>query len=474
MPQSPPEFTPIPPGSSLGYADASQQANAATLPSGVTPTPAGGSTPVNTPANITPVATELGKDFLAVSPLSPELTSQFFGWLQSVIGKGATPYSGQLSADKNALLQQIVSMLSGGSSTIPGADALKQFTESGLPIDVMPAWDAMKAAAQRSIDQGAARLQGQFAFTGNLAGSPFGTAMSDYQSQTAKDLNAQLEMMMANALENARGRQLSASQFTTGMASDVSKYTQGLDQSALDRMYAEFMRTQPEYNPLLSTLYGASTTFPPTLHPQQGLGILGALLGNAGNIGKILSDASGGKIDISKIPDILKKIPDIFKGGTKTGTGEPGSNPTGTPTGLPGHEGWIQASNGMWMSPDQWAANNWTDPGTGAINWDAFYSWAGSGGYGEGTGSNPVDTSSFINPDGSINWDSLYGYDTGGNGSGDTMDWTSFMNDLWGAGNWGGGGGSSGGSSGGGGGSESGDGGGTGFDDSDWWWSFFG
>lgn len=241
-----------------------------------------------------------GSNQITVPPLDPGLTSQFFNWLQGQVGQGATPYGGQAwlpssgqtlgAGDLTAPLNEYLASLqnffqTGQAGSMPGFGTLQQMSESGLPVDVLPAWQAMVQAQQRNIGQGAANLREQFAFAGNLAGSPFGTAEADYQNQAILQQNALLQQGQQQALEAARGRQFGASQFLGGAGLDMADYLQGLDQASIDRAYQEFIRTQPEYSPLLQALMAASTTFPPTVKRQsRGIGWLGGVLGGSGSI----------------------------------------------------------------------------------------------------------------------------------------------------------------------------------------------
>jgi hypothetical protein len=243
--------------------------------------------------------------------------------------------------------QDILSMISQGKGGT-GMDVLSQFAQSGMPIDQTPAWQAMVDSMQRQIGQQGAQLKESMGFTGNLVGSPFGNAMGDFSSQTAKDLNAQLLQAQTQAQESARQRQLSAAgllpqlqmgaagtlgqeqmgaseilggqqagaagnfeniraqvaealrsgslqagQGILGSSMDMSSFLQNLDQSAVDRNFQEFLRTQPEYNPLLPMMYSMATLFPPIMSKNYGIGMGGALLSNAGGIASGIGDLIG-------------------------------------------------------------------------------------------------------------------------------------------------------------------------------------
>jgi hypothetical protein len=218
--------------------------------------------------------------------MSPQLSKNFFSWIQNNIGKGAAPYPGMLSAPANPLMKKEEgALLSGNMSGIPGLAGLQQISKNGDPTDVGPAWQAMLKSEQQNIQQNQAQLKEGMSAGGNLAGSPMGQAMANYQQQTALGQNAQLTQAQQAAQEAAAGRQLTASGELGGITSEMmgklSQYLQGLDQESLDRMYKEFIRTRPEYSPLLGIeenlatqkshgVAGNATT-------GQGAGMLGAM-----------------------------------------------------------------------------------------------------------------------------------------------------------------------------------------------------
>lgn len=247
----------------------------------------------------------IGQGFHAVSSMSPRFTQDFYSWLSQQMGTGATPFNlqsslpssggatqaGDLSAPLNDILSRLRDFYAGkGSSGMPGLDTMKSMSDTGMPVDAMPAWQAMVEAMKRNIDRGAADLREQFAFSGNLASSPFGNAAVDYYTQAGKDQNALLGQMSLSAMESARGRQASASESLMGQGGQLGEFLQGLDQDSIDRLLAEFVRTRPEYGPLINAMFGAATTFPPVVNQSFGLGAGGALLGSAGSIASGVAD----------------------------------------------------------------------------------------------------------------------------------------------------------------------------------------
>lgn len=246
----------------------------------------------------------MGHGIFAQSSMYPQLSDSFAQFLQSMIGQGASPFNlsaplpsggttnpGQLSAPMNPLMQSLMQLFMGnGQSNVPGANTLANVANNG--ISAMPEWQSMIDAQGQNIQQNQANLREQFSAMGGLAGSPFGTAMSNFQQQTTKDQNALLGYLNQ---QNILQGQLPAAQFMMSGAGQMGQFAQQQDQQTIDRMYNEFIRTQPEYNPLLQQMYGLSTTFAPTVQQPSGGGILGGLLpGMMSGLGAGAGAASGG------------------------------------------------------------------------------------------------------------------------------------------------------------------------------------
>lgn len=253
----------------------------------------------------------LGGQHFETPPINPGLTNSFTNFLQSQVGQGVTPFNlsaplptggstlpGQLSPGLDPISQALESFYSGGSSSIPGSSQLSQMAQTGDPISALPEWNAMVQAMQQQIGTGAANVKEMEAGTGNIAGSGGALASSQYQEQTSKDLNAQLVTAQTTALENAKNRQLGAGEFLQQGASQLAPYLQGLDQNAITQMYNEFIRTQPQYNPLLGYQQASATTFPPTYGKPSSTGALGGLLSG---IGGLFGGIASGVQDLSSL-----------------------------------------------------------------------------------------------------------------------------------------------------------------------------
>lgn len=233
----------------------------------------------------------------------PGFTAGFKEYLENQMGKGASPFDlsaalptggatapGQMTAPMNQMFQDLMSFYQTGQSNTPGLSTLGQMSSTGMPVDQLPAWQAMVDAQKRNVDQGAESIREQMAFSGNLKSSPFGNALTDYFSQTKKDQNAMLLDAQSKALEAARGRQVGTSEFLTAGMANLGQVFQDMDQGSIDRLLTEFIRTRPEYGPLLNAMFGLATTFPPVVGKNYGIGAGGALLGSAGGIASGVSD----------------------------------------------------------------------------------------------------------------------------------------------------------------------------------------
>jgi hypothetical protein len=280
-----------------------------------------------------PGLSSVGKGYQAGTTYDPALTSSLFGYLQSQIGQPSPMYPGQLTAPPNVNLSDLSSYLSGGPSNIPGSQQLTniaqtgggvgvekspgfagllQMSQTGNPINVMPEWQSMVNAMQQNTAQQAADLKEQLSAGGNLVGTPYGTTMQDFYSNIGAQQQALLGQLSTQAQQQAVQNMLSAQGTLgqlglTGQEANItnmlgaqgqimgqvlptSAQQQGIQQAGLANAYQEWLRTQPQYNPLMNYMFGAGTTFPPYLFPgassspfsNLGQG-LGTLLGNIYN-----------------------------------------------------------------------------------------------------------------------------------------------------------------------------------------------
>jgi hypothetical protein len=265
----------------------------------------------NTPSTgITPGSTTTGGIVkqgnlgATAAPMVPAFTDAFSNWLQTQVGQGATPFNlssylpstggttapGSLTAPMTPVLQQLEQFYTTGKGGPAGTDALAQMAATGNPTDVGPAWNAMVASQQQNTAQNLALMREQFASQGTLAGSPYSDATAQYLEQTNLDQNALLAQMHQQSSEAAAGRQLTAGGELTQGAGQLGQVLQGMDQASIQAMLQEFIRTRPEYSPLLNSMYGLATTFPPT-NFSSGMSGIQSLLGSLGTVATGIGDA---------------------------------------------------------------------------------------------------------------------------------------------------------------------------------------
>jgi hypothetical protein len=203
-----------------------------------------------------------------VPPLDPAFTSAFYNFLQSHLGKGVTPFN------LSAILP------STGQATAPGTltaplnpleESLNKFYagQGGGPDSfILPMWESQLAAMQQPIQQNLANMREQFASQGALGSSEFGNAIQNYMTQTTLQQQALLGEETLQALP--------------GMQQQAGAI-QGFDQASINNLLQEFIRTSPEYSPLLGYASQAAGTFPP-FYGRGGSGIGTALAGSSGQI----------------------------------------------------------------------------------------------------------------------------------------------------------------------------------------------
>lgn len=302
-----------------------------------------------------PVGTSIGlgkgSGSQTIPTMDPVFTSQFYSWLNSQLGQGATPYGGQvnlpgggqttpgqLTAPLATPEQQLLNFYTTGQGGPSGSQQLlsqaqgtglgqQALAQQAAGINTTPEWQAMIAAMngpQGPVAQQLANLKQQFAFAGDLSSSPMAQAMTQYGEQTALNQNAllgQLTMQGLGLQQSAAGtlgqQQAQAAQQLLGGAQQFGGALQSYDQSAIQNAYQEFLRTQPEYSPLLNMLYGGATSSPGVFSTTKGTGIssilgsAGGLLGLAGQTGGSIAEGlSGG----GGFTDVLSSLGGMLAG----------------------------------------------------------------------------------------------------------------------------------------------------------------
>jgi hypothetical protein len=226
----------------------------------------------------------------AVPPQYAGLAGSFANMLGGQVGQGVSPYNlsvplptggstqpGQLTAGENPLLQQLQGYFSGQQSNAPGSNTLSTIANQG--ISALPEWQSMLAAMQQNIQQGQSNLAEQFAGLGGVAGTGFGNAMQQYNTQTALGENSLLgQLQQQNILQG----QIPVAEGLQSQGQNLANTLQSLNQQAIQNQYGEFVRTSPQYNPLISNMQSMASIYPPTVTSGSGVGTLGGLLSGAG------------------------------------------------------------------------------------------------------------------------------------------------------------------------------------------------
>lgn len=275
-------FNYLPSGSSSVFGGPTSYTDAVPPSGSPIPTPSG---PYYSGANKGPFVG--GGPFTYQQPLDPGLTTQLASFLSGHVGTGATPFNlstalpfggttapGELNAPANPLLQNLMNLYSGKASSIPGASTLSTIANQG--ISALPEWQAMVQAMGSNIAQGQAGIAEQLGSTGNLAGTPYGNALANFNAQVTTGQNALLgQLQQQNILEG----QIPVAEGLLSGGQQFGQYAQALNQQAIQNKWNEFIRTQPEYSPLLQYIYGLSTSFAPALNRagNTGGGVLAGL-----------------------------------------------------------------------------------------------------------------------------------------------------------------------------------------------------
>lgn len=239
-----------------------------------------------------------------IPTFDPNMTAQFYSFLQQQIGGAATPFNlgtplptggstqaGQISAGLNPIDQSLMDFYSSGGTQggTPGMQTLAGFANG---INTLPEFQAMIAAQNGPlgpIAQQEAQMRGQFAKSGALAGSEYGNAEAGFRSQTAADQNALMAQLMMQGLGIQEGAATTLGQAGTAFGQSM----QGLNQDAINRQMAEFIRTRPEYSPYLNMLFGGATSSPGAMNSKVGVGAAGAAIGSAGSALQGIADLWG-------------------------------------------------------------------------------------------------------------------------------------------------------------------------------------
>jgi hypothetical protein len=105
-----------------------------------------------------------------------------------------------------------------------------------------------------------------------------GQQAQEYQQGMQAGTGEFLQQQNVATQEFQKQQQAQAGQFMSQLSTGLSQVFQGYDQSAIQNAMSEFIRTNPEYSPLLNSIFSASSTFPPTVRNSYSPDLI-ALLG---------------------------------------------------------------------------------------------------------------------------------------------------------------------------------------------------
>lgn len=216
--------------------------------------------------------------------------------------------------------------LKGSSFQTAANDFMSQTTKDQNTLLAQMQTQASEAAAGRKLQAGQ-DLLGASATGSQIALSAGQTAVQNQQFGTQTqvgaaqtDLNTQVQnaqiqqqagQVQADLYKTGSGEALSAGQTEAQLAQqgsaqqlqtaqtvnaaydDLGKVFQGMDQNAINSVLQEFIRTSPEYSPLLQYMYGFSTTFPPTVTDKYGIGASGGITQGIGSALQGLTQTQG-------------------------------------------------------------------------------------------------------------------------------------------------------------------------------------
>jgi hypothetical protein len=223
-----------------------------------------------------------------VPSTDPYFTQLWQSILTGQAGQGVSPFNlstylpssgqmtqpGQLSPPLTSTMQSLQDFYMGQSQGVSGVPG----TSDPLSY-VLPMWQSEVSAMNQPIQQQLANIKEQFGQQGALGSSEMAQALANYGSQTALQEQNLLGQLTMQALpqQQAFGQQL-----------------QGLDQQAIQNMYQEFIRTQPQYNPLLSMENQLALSYPPIYGKQGFAASFGGALG--GSLGQGIGQGVSGLV----------------------------------------------------------------------------------------------------------------------------------------------------------------------------------
>jgi len=233
----------------------------------------------------------------------------------SVFGDAATDYWTQAGKDQNALLGQMT-LAAQEAARQRELQAAGQLSGQGFGAGQQLSAQNFESLMNQ-MNQRAGLTSQMFGASTNAAQQLLQNAMQGAQSLYGTENQAamaevarQLQLLGVN-LDTAQGLDQTWMQnLATGLGIGQSQYS--IQQDQLQRLYNEWLRTQPEYNPLLPYQYSAATGYPPTAFPQYQPPMLPSLLGGLGGIlgglGGLFNRGGGGLSAASLVPTLLQGV----------------------------------------------------------------------------------------------------------------------------------------------------------------------
>lgn len=164
---------------------------------------------------------------------------------------GPIPAPKPINADLNSLYKSLVGGPSGLGATSAGT--IQSMAATGMPTDVTANFSALVDANRRMRSESQANITEQFGAKGLRFGSTLGTALTDFNTQSDKDLLATLSNYLFQTQENAANRQLQAATIGFG---DFSQ-----NANALFQEYVPKVGQQSPTGSALSSVGNLATLF---------------------------------------------------------------------------------------------------------------------------------------------------------------------------------------------------------------------
>jgi hypothetical protein len=213
-------------------------------------------------------------------------------------GTAATDYWNQASKDQNSLLGQMTmqsqenarqrelqaaGMLGGFANQnlgqLSGQDFQSQMQQYGVGANMASQMFGAGTNSASLLAQLAAQGAGGLSQAGMYgAGQLFGG-----QNSAVQQMAQQPFMWNQLGLQGAQGLG-SLGQSNLGLGNQLGMGQYNLGQNQIGNAYQEWLRQQPQYNPMLNMVAGLGTFYPPMYYPGYQQGQFGSILGGLGSL----------------------------------------------------------------------------------------------------------------------------------------------------------------------------------------------